>query len=398
MPTRRTLLAALAAPTLPAIAPARTARAAPPLRLGVLTTLAGPAADGAGSGSVLAARMAIEDQDAVAATILTADMGERPETGAATARAWLDRDGVHAVLDVPNSATALAVATLVRERDRIALFSGAGSTALTRAACGPNHLQWTYDTAALAAGCARAILARGGDTWFFITADYVFGHTLQADVTAVVTTGGGRVQGGALFAADTLDFSAPLLQARASGARVVALAAAGLPFETLVKQAAEFGLAAGGQTLASPLALITNIHAIGLDAAQGLLVTEPFYWAMTDATRGFAARFTPRNRGIPPTMVHAGVYSATRHLLRTVATGADPAQGRATIAAMRALPAEDPLFGPSPIRPDGGVSHPMHLFRVKSPAESTGPWDCYEPLHTIPAHEAFAGRETCPRT
>ena len=386
MLTRRALLAAPAVLTL---------AAARPLRLGVLTTLDGPAADGAGAGSVLAARLALEDQPGIPATLLAADMGERPETGAAIARQWLDRDGVHAIIDVPNSATALAVATLVRERDRIALFSGPGSTALTRE-CSPNHLQWTYDTAALATGCARAVMAAGGRTWFFITADYVFGHSLQADVSAVVQAAGGAVLGAAAFPNETTDFSALLLQAQASGADVVALAAAGAPFENLVKGAAEFGIGhRGRQRLASPLCLTTNVHAIGLADAQGLLVTAPFYWDLTGATRAFAARFTPRNRGIAPTMVHAGVYAATAHLLRTVAAGADPASGAATVAAMKRLPVTDDLFGESIIRPDGGVSHPMHLFEVKAPAEQRTPWDDYRLLSTIPAGEAFANRAAC---
>ena len=384
--TRRILLAA------PALLCAAASLA--PLRLGVLTTLDGPAADGAGAGSVLAARLALEDCPEVAGNLVVADMGERPETGAAIARQWLDRDGVQAILDVPNSATALAVATLVRERDRLALFSGAGSTALTRG-CSPNHLQWTYDTAALAAGCARAVLAEGGRSWFFLTADYVFGHSLQADVTAVVERGGGRVLGAAAFSSEMGDFSALLLQAQASGAEVIALAATGAPFETLVKQAAEFGIGRGGQRLASPLCLITNVHAIGLEDAQGLLVTAPFYWDLDPGTRAFAARFMPRNRGIAPTLTHAGVYSATLHLLRTVAAGADPARGAATVAAMRRLPACDPLFGRSVIRADGGVSHPMHLFRVKTPGEQRAPWDYYQRVQTISAQEAFARPARC---
>ena len=303
---------------------------------------------------------------------------------------------MHAIIDVPNSATALAVASIVRERDRIALFSGAGSTALTRAsACSPNHLQWTYDTAALATASASAILAEGGRTWFFLTADYVFGHSLESDVTAIVTEGNGRVLGNARFPNEMSDFSPLLLQARSSGAQVIALAAAGAPFQTLVKQAAEFGIARAGQRLASPLWPLTNVHAIGPEDAQGLLVTEPFYWNLNDATRAFTARFAPRNRAIPPTMVHAGVYAATTHLLRTIAAGADPAHGAATIAAMKRLPATDPLFGPSTLRPDGGVSHPMHLFRVKSPPEAISPWDLYEPLRTIPADQAFRPAGQC---
>ncbi len=360
-----------------------------PLRIGVLTTLSGPAADGAGNGSVVAARMAAEARPDLAVEILAADMGDRPDVGAGFARAWFDRDGVDAVLDVPNSATALAVADVARARNRVALFSGPGAATLTGAACSPNHLQWTYDTAALASGAAAAVLAEGGDTWFFLTADYAFGHALQRDVMAVVQSAGGCVLGSAAFPNETLDFSALLLQARASGAKVIGLACTGAPFETLVKQAAEFGIAQGGQRLASLLCLVTNVHAIGLAEAQGLLVAEPFYWDLDAGTRAFAAAIAPRNRGIAPTMVHAGVFSATSHLLRTVAAGANPSDGCATIAAMKRLPAEDALFGRSTLLANGSVTHPMHLFQVKAPGESSGPWDMYRRLRTIPADQAF---------
>jgi len=291
---------------------------------------------------------------------------------------------------VPQSAVALAVATVARERDRVALFSGAGAAALSGAQCGPNHLQWTYTTGALAAGTAAAVLAEGGRSWFFLTADYAFGHTLQRDATATVEAGGGRVLGSVAFPGEVADFSPLLLRARASGAEVVGLACTGAPFETLVKQAAEFGVARGGQRLAALLCLVTNVHAVGLADAQGLLVTAPFYWDLDAGTRAFAARFMPRNRGIAPTLVHAGVYSATAHLLRAVAAGADPTSGAALVARMRALPAEDALFGRSTIRPNGAVAHPMHLFRVKAPGESRGPWDYYRPLRTIPAEQAFS--------
>ncbi len=387
-PTRRATLAGALALPLTARAQSRA-----PLRIGVLTTLSGPAADGAGTGSVLAARMAIEAQG-LPVEILVADMGEKPDVGAALARAWLDRDGVHAIVDVPNSATALAVAAIVRERNRVALFSGPGTTALTTTSCSPNHLQWTYDTAALAAGTARAVLDEGGRSWFFLTADYAFGHALQRDVTTVVQAAGGSVLGSAAFPGDMTDFSALLLQAQASGAQVVGLACTGAPFQTLVKQAAEFGLtrpAGGGQRLAALLCLLTNVGAIGLPDAQGLLVTEPFYWDLDPGTRAFAAAFAPRNRGIPPTMVHAGVFSAVSHLLRAMAAGADPADGAATVAAMKRLPAWDPLFGHSEPRGDGGVSHPMHLFQVKAPGESRGAWDFYRLVRTVPAAEAFGG-------
>lgn len=381
--TRRAF--ALGALASPAMAQAR------PLRLGVLTTLSGPAADGAGPGSVLAARMALEDRPGMPVELLVADMGDRPDVGAALARAWFDRDGVHAVLDVPNSATALAVAEVARVRNRLALFSGAGSTALT-AACSPNHLQWTYDTAALARGAAAAVLAEGGRTWFFLTADYAFGHALQRDVTTVVQDRGGQVLGARAFPGDMLDFSALLLDARASGAEVIGLACTAAPFETLVKQAAEFGIT---QRLASLLCLETNVHAIGLADAKGLLVTAPFYWDLDEGTRAFAARFGPRNRGIMPTMVHAGVYSATTHLLHTIAVGADPADGAGVIAAMKRLAAEDTLFGRSNLRANGSVAHPMHLFRVKTAAESRGAWDYYTRLRTTPAAEAFGPAKEC---
>ena len=367
--TRRTTLA------LSGAALARPARAAQP-RLGVLTTLSGPAADGAGTGSVLAARMAIADAGADV-ELLVADMGERPDVGAARARAWFDQ-GVAAVLDVPNSATALAVAELARTRNRLALFSGAGSTALT-AGCPERVIQWTYNTRALAVALARGMVADGGRRWFFLTVDYAFGHALQADATAVVQAGGGVVLGARVFPPSTLDFAALLLDAQSSGADVIGLACTGAPFETLVKQAAEFALQS---RLAALLCLTTNIHAIGLAAAQGLLVAAPFYHGRDDGTRAFTARFAPANRGIPPTMVHAGVYAVTRHWLRA-ASGRDVLDGVGMAAAMKALPADDTLFQRSELRADGSVAHPMQIYRVKRLVESGGDWDFYTPIRTI---------------
>lgn len=378
--TRRTLLAsALATPALAQFTK---------MKLGLLTTLSGPAADGAGPGSVLAARMAISDVlGDTGVELLVADMGTSPDQGAAIARAWYDQ-GVHAVLDVPNSATGLAVADLARARNRLALFSGAGSAALV-AGCASNHLQWTYNTTALARAGAGAVLAEGGRSWFFLTVDYSFGHALQRDVTTVVKADGGRVLGAAKFPGDTQEFSALLLQAQASGADVIGLACTGEPFQALVKQAREFGIK---PRLAALLCLTTNIHAIGLEDAQGLLVTEPFYWDLTDASRAFSARFAPQNRGIHPTMVHAGVYAATRHLLRA-APGHDPADGAGLLAAMQALPVDDALFGRSTLRGDGSVAHQMHLFRVKTPAASREDWDFYERIRTM--EDAFAPSAAC---
>ena len=371
MIARRALLAATLA--LPA-------QAAPRLQLGVLTTLSGPAADGAGSGSVLAARMAAAGHDV---ELRVADMGTTPDQGAAIARAWFD-DGVHAIVDVPNSATALAVQELARARNRLALFSGAGSTALIDE-CPTNSIQWTYNTRALARAAGGAILAEGGRSWFFLTVDYTFGHALERDTAAVVEAGGGRVLGAARFAGDTLDFSALLLQAQASGADVIALACTGVPFETIVKQAAEFGLRG---RIAALLCLITNVHAIGLADAAGLLVTAPFYWGLNERTRAFAARFAPQNRGIPPTITHAGVYAAVGHWLRCVR---DPLDGAATAAAMRGVVADE-LFGVSDVRPGGSVAHTMHLFRVKTPGQSRAEWDYYEPLRGV--NDAF-GKGRC---
>jgi len=377
--TRRTAL------TLAGAALTRPAHAAQP-RIGVLTTLSGPTADGAGSGSVLAARMAIADAGADVG-LLVADMGDRPDVGAAQARAWFDQ-GVAAVLDVPNSATALAVAELARARNRLALFSGAGSTVLT-AGCPTHVIQWTYNTRALAVALARGVVAGGGRRWFFLTVDYAFGHALQADATAIVQAGGGVVLGARVFPPATLDFAALLLDAQASGAEIIGLACTGAPFETLVKQSAEFALQS---RVAALLCLTTNIHAIGLNAAQGLLVATPFYHDRDMATRAFTARFAPANRGIPPTMVHAGVYAATRHWLRAAA-GRDVMDGAGMAAVMKGLPADDPLFVTSDLRADGSVAHPMGTYRVKRPVESGGDWDYYTPVSVI--DDAFGPPSRC---
>ncbi len=374
--TRRTVLTVAGASLV------RPARAAVP-RLGVLTTLSGPAADGAGPGSVLAARMAIADAGAEV-ELLVADIGDRPDVGAAHARAWFD-GGVAAVLDIPNSATALAVAELARARNRLALISGAGTTALT-AGCPAHVIQWTYNTRALATALATGVVAGGGRRWFFLTVDYAFGHALQADATAVVLAGGGTVLGARVFPPGMLDFAGPLLEAQASGADVVALACTGAPFETLVKQAAEFGLS---DRIAALLCLTTNLHAIGLGAAQGLVVATPFTHDRDDAARAFTARFAPANRGIPPTMVHAGVYAMTRHWLRAGA-GMD---GDATAAAMKAMPVEDALFAGTTLRRDGSVAHPMGLYRIKRPQEGGGEWDYYAPLRTV--DDAFGPAAVC---
>ena len=390
--TRRALLAT----TLAAPAIAQPLRR---VRLGVLSSFSGEYADGAGEGSVVAARLAAADAapPGTEVEILQADMQDKPDIGATIARTWFDRDAVDAVIDVPNSSIALAVATVAQDRNKVALLSGPGLAAISGAQCGPNHLQWTYDTRALANVTARAVAAEGGDTWFFITADYSFGHGLEADTARVLEGQGGRVLGRTTFPfPNTTDFSAPLLQAQNSGAAVIGLACTGNNFSNLVKQAAEFGLARARpgrppQRLAALICLETNVRAIGLADAQGLLLAAPFYWDMNDRTRAFAARFAPLFRGAPPTWIQAGAYSATLHYLRTLGTLPPDRwnDGAATIAAMKALPPEDPLLGPGLIRPNGSVAHAMHLFAVKSPAESRHPWDIYHHRRTIPALDAF---------
>ena len=397
MGRRAALLGGGAALARPALGQAR-----PVVRLAVLSSFTGEYSDGAGEGSVIAARLAADDvvralDPGFQVEIISGDMLDKPDVGAGLARAWFDRDGVDAVVDVPNSSVALAVATVVRERNKVGLFSGPGLAAISGAQCGPNHVQWTYDTYALANGTARAVLAEGGASWFFITADYSFGHGLQADAARVIEAGGGRVVGSVAFPfPNTTDFSSFLLQAQASGASTIGLACTGNNFSNVVKQAAEFGLGRvregrPAQRLASLLCLITNVHAIGLEGAQGLLLTSPFYWDLTDGTRAFAARFAPWMRGQVPTMVQAGAYSAVSHYLKAVASLGVAAgrDGAAAVARMKAMPAEDPLFARSTVRANGSVSHDMHLFQVKAPGESRGPWDYYRHRRTISAGEAF---------
>ncbi len=354
-----------------------------PQRIGVLTALSGAYQDGAGQGSVLAAQMAVEDAGA-AAEVLAGDMLDKPDVGLAVARAWFDRDGVDAVVDVPNSAVALAAAGLVRERNKVALFTGPGIAALSGAACSPNHLQWTYDTGALARTTGRAVLAAGGRRWFFITPDYAFGHALQADTTREIEAGGGQVVGSALFPfPETTDFAAYLLQAEASGADVIGLACTGAHLNTVVKQAAEFQMHA---RLAALICLVTSVRAIGLQDAQGMVLSLPFYWDLTPATRAFATRFAARYGGVMPSMTQAGTYTAVLHYLRAAAGLRD---GAAAVARMKALPVSDGLFTGTVIRSTGSVAHDMHVFTVKAPGEQRYAWDYLRPERMIPAAEAF---------
>ena len=362
------------------------------IKIGVLNDQSSLYSDLAGQGSVVAARMAVEDYGAAAkglkVEIIFADHQNKADVGSAIARQWYDVDKVDAIVDVPNSGVALAINQITRGKGKAFIVSSAASSDLTGKACSPNTVHWTYDTWALANGTGNAITKTGGDSWFFITADYAFGLALERDVEAVVLKNGGKVLGKVRHPLNNQDFSSFLLQAQASKAKIVGLANAGGDTTNSIKQGAEFGIVKGGQNFAGLLVFLTDIHALGLPAAQGLIFTETFYWDMNDKTRAFAKRFAERNRGIHPTMIHAGVYAGVTHYLKAVeALKSD--EGGKVIAKMKELPTDDPLFGKGTIRADGRKVHPAYLFEVKKPAESKGPWDYYKLRATIPAEQAF---------
>jgi len=362
------------------------------VKIGVLSDMSGLYTDLAGAGSIVAARMAIEDSGiekrGVKVEIVSADHQNKADVGSAIARQWYDTDKVDVIVDVPQSAVALAVNQITKEKGKAFLISGAASSDLTGKACTPNTIHWTYDTWMLANGTGGAIVKTGGDTWFFLTTDYAFGHALEADTEAVVLKNGGKVLGRVRAPLNTQDFSSYLLQAQASKAKIIGLANAGGDTTNSIKQAAEFGIVKGGQNLAGLLVFLTDVHSLGLPTAQGLIVTNTFYWDTNDQTRAFAKRFAALDKGIHPTMVHAGVYSAVTHYLKAVeALKSD--DGTKVIAKMKEMPTDDPLFGKGTIRDDGRKIHPAYLVEVKKPAESKGPWDYYKIRATIPADQAF---------
>ena len=362
------------------------------IKIGVLTDLSGAYADLAGQGSVIAAQLAAKDFEAAnpdfRIEIVSGDHQNKPDVAVSIARQWIDRDGVDVVADVPNSAAALAVNTLVREKNKIFLNSGAGTADLTGAQCSPNTVHWTYDTWALAHGTANALVKQGGDTWFFISADYAFGRAMQRDASAAVEAAGGKVVGSVFAPFPTADFSSFLLRAQGSRAKVIGLANGGRDLTNAVKQASEFGLTQSGQTLAGLVVFISEVHSLGVREAQGLVLTEAFYWNQNDATREWSKRFGAAFGGTMPTMVHAGVYSSIMHYLKAVKLGGSK-DAAAVMAKMREIPIDDPLFGKGEIRKDGRAIHNMYLFRVKTPEQSKGEWDLYEAVATIPAAEAF---------
>ncbi len=386
---RRGILAAGAAwVTIPAIGRAQALRT---IRLGVLTDMAGPYGDLAGPGSVQAVRQAVQDAAGLGlrVEVVSADHQNRPDVASNVARQWFDRDGVDAIVDVPASSAALAVAGIAREKNRVFLASSPGTVDLTGPQCSPHPVHWTCDTWMLANSTGAAVVRAGGDSWFFITVDYAFGHSVEAETTRFVQAAGGRVMGSARFPfPGTSDFSAFLLRAQASRAKVVALACGGADMINAVKQAAEFGLVRGGQRIAGLLVFITNIQALGLPVTQGLIATTSFYWDATDRTREWHARFAAAHQGRAATMVQAGTYSAVRHYLRAVeAAGTDDAERVA--AMMRRMPVQDMYNDNVRIREDGRVLHDMLLVQVKTPEDSRGPWDTYTILTRIPGAEAF---------
>jgi branched-chain amino acid transport system substrate-binding protein len=362
------------------------------IKIGVLNDQSSLYADLAGQGSVLAARMAVEDFGAakkgMKVEIISADHQNKADLGSQVARQWYDVDKVDLIADVPNSGVALAVNQITRDKGKAFIVSGAATADLTGKACSPNTIHWTYDTWMLANGTANAVVKTGGNTWFFLTADYAFGHALERDTEAVVQKAGGKVLGKVRHPLNTQDFSSFLLQAQSSKAKIIGLANAGGDTTNAIKQAAEFGIVKGGQNLAGLLVFLTDVHGLGLQTAQGLILTETFYWDRTDETRAFAKRFAAANRGIHPTMIHAGVYSGVLHYLKAVeALKSD--DGGKVIAKMKETPTEDSLFGKGRIRADGRKVHPAYLLEVKKPAESKKPWDYYNVRATIPAEEAF---------
>ena len=361
------------------------------VKIGVLNDQTGMNADLSGQGSVIAARMAAEDFGGAVIgkkiEVIFADHQNKADIGSPIATQWYDKDGVDMIVDMPNSSVALAVQEVARQRKKVVMFSGPGSSDITGKSCSPYGFHWTFDTVALARGTGSAVVKDGGKSWFFLTSDYSFGHSLANDTMQVVKANGGTVLGEAVHPLNNADFSSFLIQAQASGAQVIGLANGATDTINSVKQAHEFGLTQRGQKLAGLLVFITDVHSLGLDVAQGLVLTESFYWDQTDETRAFSKRYAERMGGRKPTMVHAGVYGAVAHYLKAVAA-AGTLDGTAVADKIREIPINDFMSKDVHIRKDGRVMRDFYLFQVKKPAESKGPWDYYNLVRTIPAEEA----------
>src|SRR5471030_1480269 len=366
------------------------------VKIGVLSDMSSLYADIGGPGSVAAAKMAIADftkaNPTVKVEMISGDHQNKPDVGSQIANQWFDVDKVDMIIDVPNSGVALAVSEIAKQKNKIFIVSGAASSDLTGPKCNANTVHWTYDTWMLANGTGKAMVKTGGDSWFFLTADYAFGHALEADTMAVVEKNGGKVLGKVRVPLNTNDFSSFLLQAQASKAKVIGLANAGGDTINSIKQAAEFGIVKGGQSLAGLLVFSSDVNALGLQTAQGLSLTETWYWDMNDTNRAWTKRWHEAGAaaGKYPTMIHAGVYAGITHYLKArLAMGAGEHDGASVVAKMKAMPTDDPLFGKGSVRVDGRVIHPAYLFEVKKPEESKYPGDFYKTRATIPADEAF---------
>jgi branched-chain amino acid transport system substrate-binding protein len=365
------------------------------VKIGVLTDMSSLYADATGIGSVIAARLAaadfMKDHPNVKVEVVSGDHQNKPDIGSQIANQWYDVDKVDMIVDVPNSGVALAINQITRDKNKVFVGSGPATSDLTGPKCSPNTVHWTYDTWMLANGTGKAVVKTGGDTWFFLTSDYAFGHALERDTMAVVEKNGGKVLGKVRHPLNTNDFSSFLLQAQSSKAKVIGLANAGGDTINSIKQGSEFGIVKGGQKFAGLLVFATDVAALGLQTAQGLVLTETFYWDLNDATRAWTKRWhAERNAsGKYPAMNQAGVYGGTLHYLKAVTALNSAADGKAVVAKMKEMPTDDPLFGKGTIRVDGRKLHPAYLFEVKKPEESKYPGDFYKLRATIPADEAF---------
>ena len=363
------------------------------VKIGVMSDMSGLYADIGGPGSVVAAKMAVDDymkatKSQLKVEVVSADHQNKPDVGSSIARKWYDSDGVDMIADVPTSSVALAVNQVSKEKGKAFVNSGAGSSDLTGKDCSPNTVHWTYDTWMLAHATGSAVVKNGGDSWFFLTADYAFGQALERDTSEVVKASGGKVLGTVKVPLATQDFSSFLLQAQSSKAKIIGLANAGGDTINSIKQASEFGIVKGGQKLAGLLVFISDVHGLGLDKAQGLNISQTFYWDLNDQTRAWSKRFASANGGKYPTAVHAGVYAGVLHYLKAVDAGKTD-DGTKAIAKMKEMPTDDVLFGKGSIRADGRKIHPAYLFEVKKPSDSKGAYDYYKVLQTIPADKAF---------
>jgi branched-chain amino acid transport system substrate-binding protein len=363
------------------------------VKIGVLSDMSSLYSDIGGPGSVAAAKLAIADftkaHPDVKVDLVSADHQNKPDVGTSIANQWYDVDKVDMIIDVPNSGVALAVSQVAAQKNKVFIVSGAAASDLTGPKCNANTVHWTYDTWMLANGTGKAIVKTGGDTWFFLTADYAFGHALERDTSAAVVANGGKVLGQVRHPLNTSDFSSFLLQAQASKAKVIGLANAGGDTINSIKQGAEFGIVKGGQKFAGLLVFASDVAALGLPTAQGLTLTETWYWDANDTNRAWTKRWQEERKGKWPTMIHAGVYAGITHYLKAVVALKGPADGKTAVAKMKELPTDDPLFGKGTIRADGRKIHPAYLFEVKKPSESKYPGDFYHLRATIPADEAF---------